>query len=163
MRVRRATGGKGHSMKRIVFVLWGALSALLGAATLFELWRAPSLASGLAPLLVGYCSFCLLQLLRTAYRPWGLLGPRRRPGYWLCLLLLPLALLPLQAAYEIWERGAYVNEEQGPLRFGIAALRQGLLWLQDLVGHAGPMLVMLALGLAIATALLRLLKTQVVR
>ncbi|MGE4406183.1 hypothetical protein [Pseudomonas sp.] len=150
-------------MKSIFFAIWALLSLLLGGAAILAALAKPSLGSGFVVLLISYCSFCLFQLIRAFYQPWGLLGPRRRTGYWLCLLLLPLALLPLQAAYEIWQQGAYVVEEGERMRFGIAVVRQGLVWLQELVGHLGPMLVLLALGVAIAVGLLRLLKTQVVR
>ncbi|MCW3147533.1 hypothetical protein N8H22_02800 [Stutzerimonas stutzeri] len=151
-------------MKRIIFVIWGVLSLLLGAAALLELLQAPSLARGLALLLVVYCSFCVLQFLRTAYQPWGLLGPRRRCGYWLCLLLLPLTLLPLHSAFEIWQQGAYIANPAAPgWRFSVAFGRQLLVWLQELIGYVGPLLVLLAIGVGTAVLLLRLLRTQVVR
>ena len=45
------------------------------------LWEAPSLSNGCYLLLVGYYAFCFLQLIRAFFRPWGLLGPRRRTGW----------------------------------------------------------------------------------
>ncbi|EXF42568.1 hypothetical protein BAY1663_05031 [Pseudomonas sp. BAY1663] len=150
-------------MKSIFFAIWALLSLLLGGVAILAALAEPGLSSGFFVLLTAYYAFCFFQLIRAFYQPWGLLGPRRRTGYWLCLLLLPLALLPLHAAYEIWQQGAYVVEDTGRMRFSIAVVRQGLVWLQELVGHLGPMLVMLALGVTIAVGLLRLLRTQVVR
>jgi hypothetical protein len=150
-------------MKNIFFAIWALLSLLLGGAVIVAALAKPGLGNGFFVLLTGYYSLCFFQLIRASYRPWGLLGPRRRSGYWLCLILLPLALLPLQAAYEVWKKGAYIVEDTDRMRFGIAVVRQGLIWLQELVGHAGPMLVMLVFGLAITVSLVRLLKTQVVR
>lgn len=150
-------------MKHLFFALWALLTMLLGGMALYTLLHQPSLNATADTLLVVYASFCLLQLIRAYFRPWGLLGPRRRSGYWLCLLLMPLALLPLQAAYQIWQQGAYVVEEDARVRFGIGVLRQLLVWLQELVGHLGPMLLLLLLGTLIAVLLWRMLRTQVVR
>lgn len=132
---------------------------LLGGVAAQALWEAPNLNNGFCLLLVGYYAFCCLQLIRAFFRPWGLLGPRRRTGYWLCLLLLPLALLPLRTAYEIWLQEAYRSDSgvSGLLGDGV------LVWLQDLLGYAGPMLLLLAISTAIAVSLLRLLKTQTTR
>lgn len=150
-------------MKNIFYAAWALLSLLALAVTVIAAWMKPGWDSGFLVLLAGFYVFCFFQLIRTCYQPWGLLGPRRRVGYWLCLILLPLALLPLQAAYEVWERGAYVVEDDERVRLTVALVRQGLLGLQEQVGHAGPMLVMLALGVGMTVMLVRLLKTQVVR
>lgn len=132
---------------------------LLGGVAAQALWEAPNLSNGFCLLLVGYYAFCCLQLIRAFFRPWGLLGPRRRTGYWLCLILLPLALLPLRTAHEIWLQEAYRSDsgESGLLGDGV------LVWLQDLLGYGGPMLLLLAISTAIAVSLLRLLKTQTTR
>ncbi len=146
-------------MKRLCLAIWAALSLLLGGLAAQALWEAPSLSNGCYLLLVGYYAFCFLQLIRAFFRPWGLLGPRRRTGYWLCLILLPLALLPLRVAYEIWLEGAYrsATGDSGLLSDGV------LVWLQDLLGYVGPMLLLLAISAAIAISLLSLLKTQTTR
>ncbi len=150
-------------MKTFFFVVWALLSLLVVGLALVVAWARPGLVSGFQVLLASYYALCFFQLIRACYQPWGLLGPRRRGGYWLCLILLPLSLLPLQAAYEIWEQGAYVVADDGHVRFSLALARQGLIGLQELVGHAGPMLVMLAFGVAMMVGLVRLLKSQVVR
>lgn len=150
-------------MKNGLYAVWALLSLLALAVTVIAVWIKPGLESGFFVLLAGFYTFCFFQLIRACYQPWGLLGPRRRAGYWLCLIVLPLTLLPLQAAYEVWARGAYVVEDDGRVRFTFALVRQGLLDLQEQVGHAGPMLVMLALSVGMMVVLVRLLKTQVVR
>lgn len=149
-------------MKKLFFATWALLSLLLMGATLRAVWIAPSLANGFFLLLVGYYAICFFQLIRAAYQPWGLLGPRRRTGYWICLVLIPLTLLPLKAAYEIWEQGAYVTDPDADgRRFGV--LVRLLVWLQELVGHLGPLLVLATFGLGMALLLLRTLRSQVVR
>ena len=150
-------------MKIFFYAVWALVSVLLGGLAVLDVWTRPGWSSGLLLVLAGYYALCFFQLIRACYRPWGLLGPRRRGGYWLCLILLPLSLLPLQAAYEIWQRGAYVAEDDGRVRLTLALVRESMLGLQELVGHAGPMLVMLAFGVAMMVGLLRLLRTQVVR
>lgn len=146
-------------MKRLWLAIWATLSLLLGGMAAQVLWEAPSWSNGFYLLLVGYYTFCCLQLIRAIFRPWGLLGPRRRAGYWFCLLLLPLALLPLQAAYEIWLQGAYHSDSGEALLLGDSVL----VWLQGLLGYAGPMLLLMTISAVIAISLLRLLKTQVTR
>lgn len=150
-------------MKIIFYAVWALLSLLALGVTTIAAWMKPGWANGFLVLLAGFYAFCFFQLIRACYQPWGLLGPRRRVGYWLCLILLPLALLPLQAAYEVWEQGAYVVQDDGRVRLTLALVRQGLLGLQEQFGHAGPMLVMLAFGVGMMVVLVRLLKTQVVR
>lgn len=151
-------------MKIFFFLLWGLLSMSLGGIVLHRLWLEPTVDSAFALFLIGYYSLCFFQLIRAAYRPWRLFGPRRRSGYWLCLVLLPLALLPLSAAYEVWEEGGYrVDVNAQSTRLGLLVFRQLLIWLQDLVGYLGPMLVLVAVGLGLAALLLRLSRDQVVR
>lgn len=150
-------------MKKLFFTTWGALSLLLVVAALHAVWNSPSFASGFFLLLVGYYALCFFQLIRAAYQPWGLLGPSRT-GYWLCLVLLPLSLLPLEAAYEVWEQGVYaVGPEPQHDRFSVLLFRQLLVWLQELVGHLGPILLLAVTGLGMALLLLRLLRGQAIR
>lgn len=150
-------------MKKFFFASWGALSLLLAGAAISAFWLAPSLARGFFLLLVGYYAFCFFHLIRAAFQPWGLLGPHRRAGYWICLMLLPLPLLPLQTAYEVWARGAYVVDPDAFVGLGDFFVRQLLVWLQELVGHLGPLMVLLAIGLGMPLLLLRLLRSQVAR
>jgi hypothetical protein len=147
-------------MKRLFLVIWALLSLALTAAALSELWLDPSLASGFVALLVGYYIFCFFRLIRAAFLPWGLLGSYRRSGYWLCLILLPLTLVPLHAAYQVWEQGGYVAVEASRRAVWLHDL---LGWLQDALGYLGPLLALCALGIGAALMLLRLLRGQVVR
>lgn len=151
-------------MKIFFLLVWGLLSLSLAGAALYGLWAEPSWGGALALLAIAYYIFCFFQLIRAAYRPWGLLGPRRRSGYWLCLLLLPMALLPLSAAYDVWEQGAYRQEAADrDGRLSLMIIRQLLLWLQEVVGYLGPMLVLVMTGLGMALLLLHLLRGQIVR
>lgn len=147
-------------MKKLFLVIWAVLSVSFTALALGELWLDPSLASGLVLLLVGYYSYCFFCLIRAAYLPWGLLGAHRRSGYWLCLILLPLTLLPLHAAYEVWEQRSYVAVEASRRSDWVHHL---LGWLQDALGYLGPLLALCALGIGAALMLLRLLRDQVAR
>ena len=151
-------------MKTVFLSIWGLLSLSLAGATLRELWLDLSLGSACAFLLVFYFSFCSFQLIGAAYQPWGLLGPRRRTGYWVCLLMVPLALAPVRMAYDIWEAGAYQldTNDQGT-GLGLLLFRQLLVWLQDLVGYVGPMLALTTTGVGMVFLLLRLSRGQVVR
>ncbi|AHL77262.1 hypothetical protein CH92_20130 [Stutzerimonas stutzeri] len=149
-------------MKLFFLLVWGLLSLSLNGAVVRELWLAPSWGSAFGLLLIAYYSVCFFQLIRAAYRPWGLLGPRRRSGYWVCLVLLPLALWPLRSAYDIWQAGAYRLDAAEP-RLSLMVFRQLLIWLQELVGYLGPILVLVAAGVGVALLLLRLLRGQVVR
>lgn len=154
----------GLAMKTFFFLAWGLLSLSLAGAVVRELWLDPSWGSAFALLLLAYYIFCFFQLIRAAYRPWGLLGPRRRSGYWVCLVLLPLTFLPLRAAYEIWDTGMYrLDADSQETRLSLLLFRQLLVWLQELVGYLGPMLVLLAVGLGMALLLLRLSRDQVSR
>lgn len=150
-------------MKICFLLVWGLLSLVLTGAVVRELWLDPSWGSAFALLLIVYCSVCFFQLIRAAYRPWGLLGPRRRSGYWACLMMLPLTLLPLRAAYDIWQAGAYRLDDVEKPRLSLMVFHQLLVWLQELVGYLGPMLVLVAAGVGMALLLLRLSRGQVVR
>lgn len=151
-------------MKTFIYLLWGLLSVSLAAAALGLFVLEPSLVRGFVLLLLAYYVFCFFQLIRTAFLPWGLLGPRRRCGYWICLLLLPLALWPMTLAYDIWKAGGYRVDTSGEgVRTSVLIFRQVLVWLQELVGYVGPMLVLVAMGLGMALLLLRLSRSQVVR
>lgn len=146
-------------MKKLFLVIWALLSVSLTAAALRELWLDPSVANGFFLLLVGYYIVCFFCLIRAAFLPWGLLGAYRRSGYWLCLILLPLTLIPLHAAFKVWQQGGYVAAEASRRVW----VHQLLGWLQDALGYLGPLLALCALGLGAALMLLRLLRGQVVR
>lgn len=150
-------------MKKLFFVTWGVFSLLLAGVAIHSVWLRPSLASGVFLLLVGYYAFCFFELIRAAFQPWGLLGPRRRCGYWVCLILLPLALVPLKSAYQVWERGAYVIGPDASVGLGDSFILKLLVWLQELLGYIGPLMALLAIGLGVALVLLRLLRSQVAR
>ncbi len=124
-------------MRTFFLLLWGALSLFISTAALRELWLAPSVASGFALLLVVYYIVCFFQLI-----------------------LLPLTLIPLYAAYQIWEQGGYVAVEASLHTEWLHLL---LGWLQDALGYLGPLLVLGALGVGMALMLLRLLRGQVAR
>ncbi|HSC83812.1 MAG TPA: hypothetical protein VLC30_09375, partial [Pseudomonas sp.] len=133
-------------MKLIFLLIWAVLSLLLLAASALYLWREPSVSSALSLFGVLYYAYCFLRLIFAAYRPWGLLGPSR-VGDWLCLLLLPLTLLPLHTAYEIWQAEHYSPEPYTRRhRLSITLGQHALSWLQDLVGYPGPMLVLAVFG-----------------
>lgn len=149
-------------MKSFFLFAWALLTLALAGAAGRELWLDLSWRNAFAVLLINYYSFCCFQLIRTAYRPWGLLGPRRRSGYWVCLLLLPFCFWPLRAAYEIWLAGAYGLRDDGD-EARLMIVRPLLVWLQELVGYLGPMLVLVAAGVGMALLLLRLSRGQVVR
>ncbi|VXC05419.1 hypothetical protein [Pseudomonas sp. 9Ag] len=149
-------------MKSFFLIVWALLSLTATGFVARELWIAPSWINALALLLPAYYSLCFFQLIRAAFRPWGLLGPRRRGGFWVCLLLLPLCLWPLRSAYEIWQAGAYGLRDDGD-EARLMIVRPLLAWLQELVGYLGPMLVLVAAGVGMALLLLRLSRGQVVR
>lgn len=151
-------------MKSFFLIVWALLSLALTGAVGRELWLAPSWTNMFALLLIAYYCVCFFQLIRAAYRPWGLLGPRRRSGYWVCLVLLPLCFWPLRSAYEIWRAGAYrLGADVAEHRLNLMIVRQLLAWLQELVGYLGPMLVLVVIGVGMALLLLRLSRGQVVR
>lgn len=149
-------------MKRFFLLVWALLSLGLAGAAGHELWREPSRNNALVLLLIAYYSVCFFQLIRAGFRPWGLLGPWRRSGFWVCLLLLPFCFWPLRLAYEIWQAGAYRLRTEGEVN-SLMILRQLLAWLQELVGYLGPMLALIAAGVGVAVLLLRLSRGQVVR
>jgi hypothetical protein len=140
-------------MKIVFLIIWAALSLLLLAASGLYLWRQPSVTSALVFSGVLYYAYCFLRLILAAYRPWGVLGPGRG-GNWLCLLLLPLSLMPLHSAYQIWLAGGYTPEPQERRwRLSIELGQQALVGLQELVGYLGPVLLLSAAGLGMAAFL----------
>lgn len=142
-------------MKIVFLLIWAALSALSLAGACLYLWREPSVSSALVFSGVLYYAYCFLRLIFAAYRPWGLLGPSR-VGDWLCLLLLPLTLFPLHAAYAIWQAEHYSPEPHARRqRLSITLGQHALSWLQDLVGYLGPVLVLATFGAGMAILLVR--------
>ena len=143
-------------MKWVFLSIWALLSALMLLLSTLFLWREASVAGGLLLLGSLYYAYCFLRLIVEAYRPWGLLGSSRT-GEWVCLLLLPLALLPLHSAYRIWLAQGYTPEPQERRwRLSTELGQQVLVLLQDLLGYLGPVLLLGAIGLGIAALLLRL-------
>lgn len=143
-------------MKVVFLVIWAVLSVLVLLLSTLYLWSEPSASSAFVLACTLYYIYCFLRLILAAYQPWGQLA-HSRAGGWLCLLLLPLSLLPLHSAYQIYLAQNYTIEPYTRRKRLIADLGQhALSGLQDLVGYMGPMLVLGALGLAMATFLLRL-------
>jgi hypothetical protein len=143
-------------MKSFFLSIWALLSLPLGGLLGLHAWRELSWGNVFALFLLLYCAFCSLRLILAAYRPWGSLG-RNRTGNWLCLLLLPLTLLPLHVAYRIWQQGIYIpGVHRGRHRITFELGQMGLSWLQDLVGFMGPVLALAALGILGASFLLNL-------
>ncbi len=75
-------------------------------------------------------------------------------------MLLPLALVPLQVAYRVWQAEGYLAVD--PLHRA-AWLHPLLDWLQGALGYLGPLLLLGSLGLGMAALLLRALRGQVAR
>lgn len=147
-------------MEKLFYALWAVSSLAFGGLAALALWQQPGLENLFALALVVYYAFCFFRLIGAVYLPWGLLGRHRRGGFWLCLILLPVALLPLHAGYAYWLGGGYPIAEAG----AAAAWPQLLLdWLQDGLGYLGPLLLLGASGVGMAILLLRLLRGQVVR
>lgn len=140
-------------MQKLFYLLWALCSLGLGGLAVTNLWLRPGAPSLFALALVIYYAFCFFGLIRAAFLPWGLLGRHRRSGYWLCLLLLPLALVPLQVAYRVWQAEGYLAVD--PLHRAA--------WLQGALGYLGPLLLLGSLGLGMAAVLLRALRGQVAR
>lgn len=147
-------------MQKLFYLLWALCSLGLGGLAVTNLWLRPGAPSLFALALVIYYAFCFFGLIRAAFLPWGLLGRHRRSGYWLCLLLLPLALVPLQVAYRVWQADGYLAVD--PLHRA-AWLHPLLGWLQGALGYLGPLLLLGSLGLGMAALLLRALRGQVAR
>lgn len=145
-------------MQKLFYLLWALCSLGLGGLAVTNLWLRPGAPSLFALALVIYYAFCFFGLIRAAFLPWGLLGRHRRSGYWLCLLLLPLALVPLLVAYRVWQAEGYLAVD--PLHR--AAWLHPLL-VQGALGYLGPLLLLGSLGLGMATVLLRALRGQVAR
>lgn len=142
-------------MKVVFLVIWAALSALLLLLSTLYLLKEPSASSAFVFVGTLYYIYCFVRLILAAYQPLSTLAPSHAGG-WLCLLLLPLSLLPLHSAYQIWQAQHYSIETSGRERL-LTELGQHILsGLQDLAGYMGPVLVLGVLGLAMATFLLRL-------
>lgn len=142
-------------MKVVFLVIWAVLSVLVLLLSTLYLWSEPSASSAFVLACTLYYIYCFLRLILAAYQPWGQLA-HSLAADWLCLLLLPLSLLPLHSAYQIWLAHNYTVEPYRRRRL-LTELGQHILsGLQDLVGYMGPVLVLGALGVAMATFLLRL-------
>lgn len=143
-------------MKRVFLAICALLGLPLLLASSLHFWRDPSWSSAFVVVGVLYYIYCFLRLILAGYQPWGLLGPSR-VGEWLCLLLLPLTLLPLNAAYAIWQAEHYSPEpSMRRQRMTVTLGQHALSWLQELVGYMGPVLVLAAFGMGMAVLLLRL-------
>lgn len=130
-------------MKFVFLTIWTLLFLPLGAFTLMAVWRSPSnYSSYLIFGGIAYVGFCSLRLIQESYRPRDLFASSNA-GYWLCLLLLPLCLLPLLGAYKTWQQGVYVPSSSGNRTYLSSLLLEGA---QALVGHWGPIVLMLIAG-----------------
>jgi len=131
-------------MKNVFLTIWWLFLLLLGPLAVLMAWdRSGDWRSYLFLGVVAHILLCTWQLIREGYRSPALLG-ESTTGFWLCLLLLPLNLMPLHAAYQAWARGVYVaGESSGGSRW-IGMLLESL---QDLVGPWGPIAVMLGVGI----------------
>ena len=142
-------------MKFVFLTIWMLLFLPLGGFTLMAIGKNPSnywsylILSGIT-----YVGFCSWRLIQESYRPRDLFESSSA-GYWLCLLLLPLCLLPLQAAYKTWEQGVYVPSSSGRRTYLSSLLLEGL---QALVGHWGPIALMLTAGGASLIFLLKVMQ-----
>ncbi|PKM25845.1 MAG: hypothetical protein CVV09_10380 [Gammaproteobacteria bacterium HGW-Gammaproteobacteria-13] len=103
---------------------------------------------------MAYAAFCSFKLIQEGYRRKALFGSSN-VGFWLCLLLLPLCLLPLYGAYEIWLQGIYVPSSSGRKTYLSSLLLEGL---QALVGHWGPIIALLVFGLGMLFFLLGVIR-----
>ncbi|WP_373386688.1 hypothetical protein [Pseudomonas alcaligenes] len=138
-------------MKYVFLTIWWLFLLLVGPLVVLMAWDRPGdWRSYLSLGVVVHLLLCTWHLIREGYRSPALLG-ERNTGFWLCLLLLPLSLMPLHAAYQTWSRGFYVAGESSGRSRWIGKLLE---LLQDLVGHWGPIAVMLSVGLGCSLFLL---------
>lgn len=142
-------------MKYVFLTIWAVLFLPLGCVASLGLWRSPgSYQSYLLIAGVAYAAVCSFKLIQEGYRSRALFGSSN-VGFWLCLLLLPLCLLPLYGAYETWLQGIYVPSSSGRKTYLSSLLLEGL---QALVGHWGPIIVLLAFGLGMMFFLLGVIR-----
>ena len=141
-------------MKKFFLALWWWFVLIMGSLAAYMLYRKPF---SLAPYLVlagtAFFALCTFKLIQEGYRPWGLLG-ESRTGFWLSLLLLPLTLLPLLSAYEVWQQGIYIADESRSHRLFNVLLTWGLELLQKLFGYWGPIVAMVLTSLCMSSILL---------
>lgn len=142
-------------MKWLFWAIWSLLSLGLGSAALLAVIRNPEWSNLLWLFGTLYYAVLFALMLREGYRPWGLLGPSRMPML-ISLSLLPGAIWPLNEAWQVVEQGAYSGAPTGHRLLSYLG-PQLLLWLQELLGHWAPALVLLTLGLLWAGLLLSLL------
>jgi hypothetical protein len=142
-------------MKVVFLMIWALLFLPLGGFTLMAIGKTPSnywsylILSGIT-----YVGFCSWRLIQESYRPRDLFEPSNA-GYWLCLLLLPLCLLPLLGAYKTWQQGVYVSSSSGNRTYLSSLLLEGV---QALVGHWGPIVLMLVAGVGSLMFLLNVIQ-----
>lgn len=138
-------------MKYVFLTIWAVLFVPLGCLATLVWWRNPSIYEGYLLIAgVAYAALCSFKLIQEGYRPKALFAPSNA-GFWLCLLVLPLCLLPLYSAYETWLQGVYVASTSGRRTYLSNLLLEGL---QALVGHWGPIIALSALGLGMLFCLL---------
>lgn len=142
-------------MKYVFLTIWAVLFLPLGGVASLGLWRSPgSYQSYLLIAGVAYAAVCSFKLIQEGYRSRALFGSSK-VGFWLCLLLLPLCLLPLYGAYETWLQGIYVPSSSGRKTYLSSLLLEGL---QALVGHWGPIIALLVFGLGMLFFLLGVIR-----
>lgn len=141
-------------MKYVFLAIWWLVAAPLVGFSLYAVWKTPALGS--LAFLAGstFLALCTWQMIREGYRSKALLG-RSRLGYWAGLLLLPFSLMPLYAAYQVWELGVYTPDYSGLSRGRLITLLLDLL--QQVTGPWGPIAVMAAVGLLGPFLLIRVL------
>lgn len=142
-------------MKYVFLTIWAVLFVPLGCLASLILWRNPSNYQGyLFVAGVFYTAFCSFKLIQEGYRPRALFASGTA-GFWLCLLFLPLCLLPLYGAYETWLEGVYVPSSSGHRTYLSNLLLEGL---QALFGYWGPVIALLVLGLGMLFCLLGVIR-----
>lgn len=142
-------------MKWLFWAIWALLSLGLGSAALLAVIRDPGWGNLLLLLGLLYYAVLFALMLREGYRPRGLLGPSRMPEL-ISLSLLPTVAIPLYEAWQVIEQGTYSGTPTGQRLLSYLG-PQLLLWLQELLGHWAPALVLLALGMLWGIFLLSLL------
>lgn len=142
-------------MKYVFLTVWALVFVPLGWFTSVAMWKNPgSYQAYLFLAGFAYVGFCSFRLIQEGYRPKGLFESGNA-GLWVCLLLLPLCMLPLHGAYETWQRDVYVPSSSGRRTYLSSLLLEGL---QTLVRHWGPIIVMLVVCLATLVFLLGVIR-----